>query len=500
MKTKIGILFGVLFFCVSKIVSQETAQVEILWSDEAILEFVENNPVKRLIGHVKLRHKGTLFFCDKANIYHTNNVDAEGSIRIVRPSGTTITGNFLYYYSDQKLALIRENVVLTDKKSKLYTPDMTYDMNIETAYFTNGGKVINDSTTITSKHGTYYPKTNQAFFKFDVQLTNPKYKLKSDTLEYNTKQKRNYFYQATTIENDSGYIFCNRGWYDEVTNQSSFGRGTIIYNPPQWIMTDSIFYDKNNEFSRIYKTFEYHDTATKVHIFGDTADYYSKEKHILAYKRPLLVYETDNKNPLLVRAEILESKELDGKKYFYGHKKVRIYNKDFQGVCDSFDYNAQDSLMRMRVKPVSWLVDKAQIMQLTGEVIYMKLKNKNLEKVYVNENGLIVQEEFKNYYNQISADTINIYMKDKKMDYMHAIKNAKSIYFAKEEPKGYLGLNNSESYRLKALFDDGKLSKIIFYEQPKATFYPTKDINLQNSRLTNFQWLIDQRPKDEKDL
>jgi hypothetical protein len=156
--------------------------------------------------------------------------------------------------------------------------------------------------------------------------------------------------------------------------------------------------------------------------------------------------------------------------------------------------------MRMRVKPVSWLVDKAQIMQLTGEVIYMKLKNKNLEKVYVNENGLIVQEEFKNYYNQISADTINIYMKDKKMDYMHAIKNAKSIYFAKEEPKGYLGLNNSESYRLKALFDDGKLSKIIFYEQPKATFYPTKDINLQNSRLTNFQWLIDQRPKDDKDL
>lgn len=500
MNAKWGILFSILFFNVSFIVAQETAQVEILWSDEAILEFVENNPVKRLVGNVKLRHKGTLFFCDKANIYHTNNVDAEGSIRIVRPSGTTVTGKFLNYYSDQKLALIRENVVLTDKKSKLYTPDMTYDMNIETAYFTNGGKVINDSTTITSKHGTYYTKTNQAFFKFDVQLTNPKYKLKSDTLEYNTKQKRNYFYQATTIENDSGYIFCNRGWYDETTNESSFGRGTIIYNPPQWIMTDSIYYDKKNEFSRIYKTFEYHDTTTKVHIFGDTADYYSKEKHILAYKRPLLVYETDNKNPLLVRAEILESKELDGKKYFYGHKKVRIYNKDFQGVCDSFDYSENDSLMRMRINPIAWIMEKNIATQLTGQVIFMKLKNKNLEKIYVNQDGLIVQEETKSFYNQISADTINIFMKEKKMDYLHAIKNAKSIYFAKEEPKGYLGLNNSESYRLKALFNDGELSKIIFYEQPKAIFYPTKDINLQNSRLSLFQWLIEQKPKDEKDL
>lgn len=47
------------------------------------------------------------------------------------------------------------------------------------------------------------------------------------------------------------------------------GEGLISDNPPSWLLTDSIFYDKKNGKHYIYKTFEYHDTAAKTHLFGD---------------------------------------------------------------------------------------------------------------------------------------------------------------------------------------------------------------------------------------
>ena len=502
-KIKTALILINLFIFIHKINAQETANVEILNSTEGEMFYENEEPVRKLKGNVKLKHKGTLMYCDEATIYANNNIFAQNNVKIVRPKGTTIVGQILNYYSAQKLAHIQGNVILTDKKAKLYTPDITYDMNNETGYFTNGGKVVNDSTTITSKHGTYYTETQQVFFKFNVVVDNPNYKLKSDTLEYNTKIKRNYFYKGTTIENDSGYIWCNKGWYDEKTNTASFGVGTIIYNMPQWLMTDSIYYEKTTGFGRIFKTFEYHDTAAHIHVFGDTAEYYNKSKRILAFKRPLLIYENDNKNPLFLRANTLESFEIDStNKVFNGFKNVRIFNEEFQAVCDSFNFKTIDSLMRMRGKPYTWLIDKdnKKISQLKGEKIYLQMENRQPSKIYAHKESMMIQEELPTYFNQISADTILIFLKNKKIDFMKAFYNAKSIYYAEDAPKGYLGLNRSESHILNAYFNNSKLDRIVFLEKPKATFYPVKDINITNSRLDRFFWNINQRPKSKEDL
>jgi lipopolysaccharide export system protein LptA len=475
--------------------------VEVLNSDFASIETIENEMVKKLFGNVKLLHKGTLMYCDTATIYVNNNVFASGHIKIVRPKGQTISGQILNYYSDQKLAVIRDHIVLRDKKMKLETTDITYDMNTDVGFYTNGGVVTSEDTKITSRHGTYVSKSKSIFFKFDVRVTNPKYKLVSDTLEYNTETKRNIFYGSTKIENDSGYIWCNKGWHDGEKNQSSFGVGTIIYNGSQWLMTDSLFYDKKNGFGRIFKTFEFHDTTSKFHVFGDTAVYYEKEKRVIAYHRPILIYESSNSNPLFIRANIIESKEIDGHKTIVGIKNAKMYSKDFQAVSDTLKYFGKDSVFHLIKDPFAWN-DSSQV---SGRRMELYMKEKKPAKMIVYENAIMVQEEAKNKaYNQIAGDTIEIYFNQKgsksQIEQMKANSNAKSIYYGKEEGKGYIGLNSTESSNLVAIFDSGSIKKIIFLDHPKATFYPIKDVNDQNSKLKNFIWKIALKPKNKEDL
>lgn len=479
--------------------AQEKYEVEILPpTAQGIMETVNGETLKILVGNVKLKHKANYIDCDSAVVYANNNIDAFGHVVIRKKNGAQVYGDKLNYLSLQKVAILRGNVILVDKKSKLYAEDITYDLNNDVGQYLTGGKMINDKSEITSQTGTFYTKENIVLFRQNVKVNHPKYKLESDSLLYNTQLKRSIFKTSTKIDNDSGYIWCNSGWHDEGTNQSSFGKGTYIYSPPSWLLTDSIFYDKAQGKSFIYKTFEYHDTAAKTHLFGDSAYMYNDNKDMIAYKRPILIMESSDNKPTFIRAETLISQQVNKEeKILRAIHKVRLYNNDFQAISDTMIYTSADSSIYLRQQAFLWQDEY----QLTGNAIYIYLQNKKPKRINVFENSFMAhQEETKGHFNQVSSDTSFFYFLDGKMDYLYAFSNAKSIYYGKEEGKGYLGLNSSESYSLRMNYDSTKPKEVIFYDHPKATFFPVKEITETNRFLPNFVWKVALRPRSKDDL
>lgn len=478
--------------------SQEVYDIEILHSDIAISEIYNSEQVKRLVGHVRMKHKNSFIDCDSATIFPSNNIEAFGNVKLRRKS-TQIRGDNLQYFSVAKLAVLNNNVILTDKKSKLYCEDMTYDMNHDIGYFMKGGKMVNEKTEVTSLFGTYYAKSAEMLFRQNVRVNHPDYQLTSDSLLYNMKYKRSIFKTSTKIENDSGYIFCNSGWYDEQNNQSSFGRNTYIFNTNSWLLTDSIFYDKKNKKSHIYKTFEYHDTASKIHLFGDSAVMYDDDNRILAFKRPTLIIESvENKEPTFVRGNTLDSRTVAGKKRkLVATKNVRLFNKEFQAKSDTMIYTEVDSTMILKKDPIMWH-EKDQI---SGKILKIQMDQKSPKVIYVYQEAFLAQEEdVRTHYNQVSGDTVIIYFENKNISELTSKGSAKSIYYAKEEGKGYLGINSSQSERMKTIFDSSKPSRVIFYDNPKATFIPAKQIDEINRYLPNFKWYDALRPKSKDDI
>jgi lipopolysaccharide assembly outer membrane protein LptD (OstA) len=139
--------------------------------------------LKILSGKVQLKQGTALFDCDSCVINSNAHIfEAFGHVHINDHDTTNIYSDYLRYLTNTKIAYFNGNVKMTDGKATLTTTDLTYDVNTKIGTYTNWGKVINKKSVLTSKEGTYYSDLRDIYFKTNVELKDPAYYLKTDSL------------------------------------------------------------------------------------------------------------------------------------------------------------------------------------------------------------------------------------------------------------------------------------------------------------------------------
>ena len=181
-----------------------------------------------IAGDVIIKEGLTTFYCDSATINRkTNIVEAFGNIHINDNDSIHTYSQYLRYVGADRIAYLKKNVKLTDKKGTLYTQDLEYDLKTNIGKYTNGGRVVNGKTVLNSKDGVYYADTKDVYFKKEVHLVDPKYDIKSDSLLYNTQTQLVSFITATYIKSkDGGDIFTSSGTYDLKNGKAFFSNAS----------------------------------------------------------------------------------------------------------------------------------------------------------------------------------------------------------------------------------------------------------------------------------
>ncbi|MFK5065512.1 hypothetical protein, partial [Klebsiella pneumoniae] len=90
-------------------------------------------------------------------------------------------------------------------------------------------------------------------------------------------------------------------------------------------------------------------------------------------------------------------KDSSTNRYFEAYHHVRIYSDSLQAVGDSLFYNLQDSTFRLYKNPIAW----TQQNQITGDTIYLYIQNKKPERIKVFENAMAISKEVEGYFNQV---------------------------------------------------------------------------------------------------
>jgi lipopolysaccharide assembly outer membrane protein LptD (OstA) len=159
-------------------------------SETLSFDKIVNPDVQVLKGNVQFRHDNALLYCDSAYFYENkNSLDAFGNVRIIHGDTLFVYGDLLYYDGNTKLARLRKNVRMINRKTTLTTDSLNYDRVANLSYYYTGGKIVDELNTLTSLWGQYSPASNQAIFKSQVKLNNKNFTLVSDTLHYNTKSR-----------------------------------------------------------------------------------------------------------------------------------------------------------------------------------------------------------------------------------------------------------------------------------------------------------------------
>ncbi|MBK8605647.1 MAG: hypothetical protein IPN82_02060 [Chitinophagaceae bacterium] len=164
----------------------------------------DSTQLQILAGNVKLKQGTSLFFCDSCVINNnTNTFEAWGNVHVKDADTVNIYSNHLRYLITKRLAYLDGGVRLTDGKGTLTTPDLEYDMTTDIGIFKKGGKVVNKKTVLTSQEGYYYAGLRDVYFKKNVVLNDPAYKITTDSLLYNTQSQTARFIAQTLIKDSS---------------------------------------------------------------------------------------------------------------------------------------------------------------------------------------------------------------------------------------------------------------------------------------------------------
>lgn len=271
----------------------------------------DNNSLQIIAGNVKLRQGSALFYCDSCVINKAANIfEAFGSVHINDSDTTNIYANYLRYFTDKRQAYLKGNVKLTDGHATLTTPDLNYDMVTNIGTYNKGGRVVNRKSILTSKEGVYYADLRDVYFKKNVELKDPGYYLKADSLLYNTELQTARFIADTYLRDTSGRVIrTTEGYYELRTGRAQFTQRTTIEDGAMTVIGDQIANDDSTGVVQIRGRGVMRDTAQGIAILANEIFVNKKTEAYLATVKPLMIIKQEN-DSIYITADTLFSARL----------------------------------------------------------------------------------------------------------------------------------------------------------------------------------------------
>ncbi len=464
--------------------------------------------IKVLTDSVVFKHENSIMFCDSALFnYGENYFDAYGNIKLVKPTKNKDTvflyGDTLHYSGKKKYAKVRNRVVLEKDSMVLTTDSLDYDLGKNIGYYFNKGTTKNGKDTIRSVFGYYFADDNEFFFKKDVSLTNPRFKMFSDTLMHNTLTEISYFKGPTEILSDSNYIYCENGWYNHKKNISQFNQNAYLINKEQSLKGDSLYYDRNSGIGKAFKNVIFHDTIQNVLLLGNTGLYNENNSFSLMTDRAVFVQVTDG-DSLFLHADTLQTYKdsvIINDKYktfriIQAFHHVKGYKSDFQFKCDSMIYNLKDSVIELRINPVMW----SDSNQLSAEYIEIQTYRNEVDRIDLSNTAFIISQSDSIRFNQIFGKNMSAYVENKELYLIDVAEEGKTVYFIRDDQNKLIGVNFLNCTDMEIHMKDNKVDMIWFFDKPTGKLYPPLSLGESETKLPNFKWDIEQRPLKKEDI
>ena len=603
------------------LLAQKITKIELIKSDNFI--GLQRNGVNtnKIIKPVFRQDNATLT-CDSAYFYLAqNSFEAFGNVHINQADTLNIYADNLNYDGNTKLAILKNNVKLTDNDAVLTTNDLDYNMATKIGRYYNGGKIVNGKNTLTSENGYYFTNSKDAYFRYKVKVKSPEALIQSDTLKYNTISKIAYFFGPTDIYGKTDTLYTENGQYNTTNDKASFGKNNLYRQNSKSLKGDSLFYDGKAGYGRAVKRIIFIDTAQKVELRGDLGIYQKADESIMVTKNAytILVTEKDSvsKDSVWLTADTLRSKvlrkmdlyalqnvkkqaqisliskdslqkdslktdvlSLDSVKtdtikvkpiikkvaqvekkepikkakpeaidvaviqrapnipmiwhpikivnekrlglavvkpkqiiipkidvpqesidtakirIIWAYHQVKIFKSDLQAKADSAFFSYGDSTLRIYNKPILW----AQGSQLSADTMFIQMKNKKMDNMDLIRNAIIVNTEKDSLkFNQVAGKLMKGYFRKEKLDVVFVNGNAESIYFPTDSASAD-GMMRSIASRMRINFTDDSLTSVAFIRKPEHNYYPAEKVTEELKTLPNFNWKPKERPLSKEDI
>lgn len=462
------------------------------------------NPGAQILRrNVRITHTGMTLTCDSAVIFElSNSFMGVGNVKMVQGDTLTLTGDSLYYDGNSQIAEVRRNVVMMHRDQYLYTDNLNYDRVEKKGYFFEGGKMVDGPNELTSDWGEYYTDTRKSFFSDHVVLTNPDFRLVSDTLHYDNVTKWSHVLGPSNIFSGESRIYTEDAFYNTESKRSRLYGRSQVFNKGASLVADSMHYDKMTGWSEAFGNAYYVDTKNKNLMLGDYGKYNELTGEAMMTGHALAKdYSQSETDTLFVHADTLRmfTYNLHTDSLYrvtHGYKHARAFRTNVQAVADSLVGNSAERTLRLYKDPIVWNGER----QILGEEITAYMNDSTLDSVYVDRQCLLVERMDSLMYNQVAGRQMRSYYQDGQLRRNVVDGNGMVVYYPLENDSSVLYQVYLETALINVIYDkEGQLDSL---KTPAGDgmMYPLGLAPKEHTTLPNFAWFDYIRPRDKYDL
>ncbi|MDP2159060.1 MAG: OstA-like protein [Flavobacterium sp.] len=480
-------------------IAQQAKKIIVEYSEFFNVDQTEVPDAVLLYGNVRVFHDGITMYCNKAYWFQKENyIKAFGDVRMVQGDTITMTSTYAEYNGENKQAYASGNVIMTSPSSTLKSEVVNFDRNSQQAFYRTGGTINDKENVLVSQAGTYIVQRKMYQFRNAVTITNPKYVIKTNHLDYYENVGHAYLFGPSTITSDENYIYTEKGFYDTKRNFSHFVKNSYIKYNNRLIEGDSLYYDRNREFASATRNVKVTDSVNNSIVKGHYGEVYRlKDSLMMTHKAvAMTLVETDT---LYVHGKKLIVTGKPENRVVRAFPNVRFYKTDMSGKCDSLRSEEKIGITKLIGRPVLWNYDN----QMTGDVMHL-ISNKETEKLdslkVLNNTFIASKDTIGTGYNQVKGQNLYGKFRDNKLYEVDVVKNTEVIYYMRNDEQELIGINKSACSSINMTLDGNAIDTITFFTQVDGDIYPESELPENARKLRGFIWRGDERILTKDDI
>lgn len=456
-------------------------------------------------GQTQLKSRHGYYYVNEDQIYFKGDV-------VVTDPEFTVRTDTMGFNTETRTVQFLAPTLISQPDAKVYCEGGFYDTENDYAEFDVNPQYERDGQRGRAKKMRYIGNTKEYLLEDEAYVEEPAEQriTKADLIRYNTEKETavlvgNAYYRDSTQEVEGTEI----RYFSREKRFLLTGRGRVS-DPPNIIEADSLdFNDELGSGLAIGNVF-WQDTSSDFSILSWRMDYNKQSEYLNAFGsagpdgpdgRPLMKILVDN-DTLFMSADTLTSYKPDttaDARVLLAHLDVRIFKSDLQASCDSLSFSSADSIFwfyPLQNKPIIW----SDTSQFSADTIRLAMLEGKVDRIWLRENALVINSEDEQFYNQIKGRNNTVYFVDNEVDQMLVEGNAQAVYYALDDNRAYIGVNETTCSEMRLFFGDNKVDNIKFYVQPEGKFTPMKKAGNESIRLEGFFRETNRRPKSLEDI
>ncbi|TXD93316.1 OstA-like protein [Gillisia hiemivivida] len=467
--------------------------------------------LSKVTNQVHFIHEGIEIWCDQAIHYdEANFFKAYGNVRMQQGDTVTMQSKYAEYNGTTQFAFASGNVKMSRPQSSIETDTLFFDRVKQQAYYRSGGTVRDTASVLTSRIGRYYMDQDKYSFLSDVKVTNPKYTINSQQLDFYSDSGAAYLYGPTTIVSETSTVYCERGFYDTRGDVGYFVKNSRIDYENRVLEGDSLYFNRAKSFASGTNNIKVTDTLNNSLITGHYAEVYREKDSVFITKRALAATIQD-KDSIFIHSDTLMITGKPENRIVRGFYNVKLFKSDISGKSDSIYVNQKKGITKLlnignvpstsvstKRTPVIWSDNN----QMTGDTIHI-LNNpvtEKLDSLKVFYDAFLIQKDSIEGYNQVKGKELTGLFVSNELYQVDIIKNTETIYYSRNEENELLGINKTLSSSIKILFEDKTIRDIYYYKQVDGTLTPPEEFPSNARELPGFNWRGEEQLLEKSDL